>query len=140
MHGAGGHTVGVTHCSLMEDRMYNFNGTGEADPSMDPAYLWVLKKYACPKGQPFDNIVSLDDPKSILTFDKSYYNMISKHRGALSVDQGLATDPSTASTVQMFATTENFFPMFIQTINKLAAVGVLTGTDGEIRTKCRATN
>ncbi|CAM0956141.1 unnamed protein product [Alopecurus aequalis] len=136
----GAHTVGVTHCSLVQDRLYNFNGTGEADPSMDPAYLWVLRKYACPKGQTFDNAVCLDDPKSTSTFDTSYYRMLLKHRGALGIDQGLGIDPSTASMVNFLATTENFFPKFIQAINKLAAVGVLTGTDGEIRTNCRATN
>uniref|UniRef100_A0ACD5U4M3 Uncharacterized protein n=1 Tax=Avena sativa TaxID=4498 RepID=A0ACD5U4M3_AVESA len=134
----GAHTVGVTHCSVMNDRLYGYNGT--ADPSMDPSYAWVLQTYACPKGQTYDNIVYLDDPNSILTFDKSYYSQIIKHRGALGVDQGLGDDSSTGWMVRFFANTDNFFPVFVQAINKLAAVGVLTGTDGQIRTNCRATN
>ncbi|XP_047043613.1 peroxidase 57-like [Lolium rigidum] len=136
----GAHTVGVTHCSLIQDRLYNFNGTGAADPSMDPAYCGILQKYACPQGQSFDNIVYLDDPNSILTFDTSYFSQITKKRAALGVDQGLGDDPSTAWMVRYFADSNNFFPMFVQAINKLAAVEVLTGTDGEIRTNCRATN
>ncbi|KAM0884066.1 hypothetical protein ACQ4PT_031203 [Festuca glaucescens] len=136
----GAHTVGVTHCSVIQERLYNYNGTGAADPSMDPTYAWILQTYACPAGQTFDNIVYLDKPDSILTFDPSYYGMIAEHRGALGVDQALGDDPSTAWMVNFFANSGNFFPIFVQALNKLAAVDVLTGTDGEIRTHCWATN
>jgi peroxidase len=107
---------------------------------MDGGYAWVLQTYACPKGQTHDNIVCLDDPNSALTFDTRYYNMIMSHRGALPIDQALGDDPSTAWMVRFFANTGNFFPMFVQALNKLSAVEVLTGTDGEIRTHCWATN
>lgn len=137
---AGAHTVGVTHCSTIHDRLYNFNGTGAADPSMDPTYVWILTTFACPKGQAFDNIVYLDDPSSILTVDKSYYNQILHRRGVLAVDQALGDCSATAWMVQFLGTTDFFPSMFSYALNKLAAVEVKTGTDGEIRTNCRRTN
>ncbi|XP_037412171.1 peroxidase 57-like [Triticum urartu] len=136
----GAHTVGVTHCSVIEDRLYNFNGTGKADPSMDPTYAWVLTTYACQKGQPFDNIVYLDDPSSILIFDRSYFNQIKNRRGVLPVDQALGIDPATSWMVEFFATTDFFPAMFAHSITKMAALEVKTGTAGEIRRNCRVTN
>ncbi|XP_006662615.1 peroxidase 57-like [Oryza brachyantha] len=136
----GAHTVGVTHCSVIHDRLYNFNGTGEADPSMEPLYVWILTTFACPKGQSFDNIVYLDDPSSILTVDRSYYAQILKRRGVLAVDQKLGDHAATAWMVNFLGTTDFFTSMFPYALNKLAAVEVKTGGAGEIRTNCRRTN
>ncbi|KAJ1296193.1 hypothetical protein BS78_01G280800 [Paspalum vaginatum] len=136
----GAHTVGVTHCSVIHDRLFNFNGTGKPDPSMDPLYVWILITFACPKNQAFDNIVYLDDPSSILLVDKSYYAQIMKRHGVLSVDQALGDNSATAWMVKFLATTDFFPSMFSYALNKLAALDVLTGTAGEIRTNCRRTN
>jgi peroxidase len=136
----GAHTVGVTHCSVIKDRLYNFNGTGEADPSMDPIYVWILTTFACPKSQAFDNIVYLDDPSSILTVDKSYYSQILHRRGVLAVDQKLGDHAATAWMVNFLGTTDFFSSMFPYALNKLAAVDVKTGAAGEIRANCRRTN
>ncbi|XP_062205759.1 peroxidase 57-like [Phragmites australis] len=136
----GAHTVGVTHCSVIHDRLYNFNSTGKPDPAMDPLYVWILTTFACPKGQTFDNIVYLDDPSSILVVDKSYYAQIMKRHGVLTVDQALGDHSSTAWMVKFLATTDFFPSMFSYELNKLAALEVLTGTAGEIRTNCRRTN
>ncbi|CAN6300083.1 unnamed protein product [Urochloa humidicola] len=136
----GAHTVGVTHCSVIHDRLYDFNGTGLPDPAMDPLYVWILTTFACPKGQAFDNIVYLDDPSSILLVDKSYYAQIMKRHGVLAVDQALGDHSSTAWMVNFLATTDFFPSMFSYALNKLAALDVLTGTAGEIRKNCRRTN
>lgn len=136
----GAHTVGVTHCSVIHDRLFNFNGTGSPDPAMDPMYVWILTTYACPRGQAFDNIVYLDDPSSILLVDRSYYSQIMKRHGVLSVDQALGDSSATAWMVKFLATTDFFPSMFSYALNKLAALDVLTGTDGEIRKSCRRTN
>ena len=136
----GAHTVGVTHCSLIHNRLYNFNGTGLPDPAMDPLYVWILSTYACPQGQTFDNIVYLDDPSSILVVDKSYYAQIMKRHGVLSVDQALGDHSSTAWMVNFLATTDFFPSMFSYALNKLSALDVLTGNAGEIRRNCRRTN
>ncbi|CAH1429650.1 unnamed protein product [Lactuca virosa] len=31
----GGHTIGIAHCALFKDRLYNYKNTGKPDPSMD---------------------------------------------------------------------------------------------------------
>ncbi|TVU31637.1 hypothetical protein EJB05_23332, partial [Eragrostis curvula] len=136
----GAHTVGVTHCSVISDRLYNFNGTGLPDPAMDPTYVWILTTFACPKNPTFDNIVFLDDPSSILVVDKSYYQQIINRRGVLAVDQALGDHSSTAWMVNFLATTDFFPSMFSYALNKLAALDVKTGTNGEIRKNCRSTN
>ncbi|PAN48394.1 hypothetical protein PAHAL_9G379400 [Panicum hallii] len=136
----GAHTVGVTHCSVIHNRLYNFNGTGLPDPAMDPLYVWILSTFACPQGQAFDNIVYLDDPSSILLVDKSYYAQIMKRHGVLSVDQALGDHSSTAWMVNFLATTDFFPSMFSYALNKLSALDVLTGNAGEIRRNCRRTN
>ncbi|KAJ3689604.1 hypothetical protein LUZ61_018768 [Rhynchospora tenuis] len=39
----GGHTVGVTHCSVIKDRLYNFKGTQQADPDLDALFSsWAI--------------------------------------------------------------------------------------------------
>ncbi|GJN20155.1 hypothetical protein PR202_gb07496 [Eleusine coracana subsp. coracana] len=136
----GAHTVGVTHCSVIRDRLYNFNGTGLPDPSMDPTYVWILTTFACPKNPTFDNIVFLDDPSSILIVDKSYYTQIKNRRGVLAVDQALGDHKSTAWMVNFLSDTDFFPSMFSYALNKLGALDVKTGTNGEIRKNCRRTN
>ncbi|CAL9112347.1 unnamed protein product [Musa textilis] len=39
----GGHTVGVTHCSFIRNRLYSYNGSGKPDPTMDPALVNLLR-------------------------------------------------------------------------------------------------
>ncbi|XP_019090333.1 PREDICTED: peroxidase 60-like [Camelina sativa] len=39
----GGHTIGVTHCSFIMDRLYNFQNTKQSDPSMDSKLVQELK-------------------------------------------------------------------------------------------------
>jgi peroxidase len=107
---------------------------------MDPTYAWILKTFACPKNPTFDNIVFLDDPSSILIVDKSYYTQIRKRRGVLAIDQELGDDSSTGWMVDFLDTT-NFFPsMFSSALNKLSALDVKTGGNGEIRKNCQRTN
>ena len=45
---AGAHTIGRAQCQTIQDRLYNFSGTGQADPTtLDPAYLAALRR-RCP--------------------------------------------------------------------------------------------
>ncbi|CAK8574761.1 unnamed protein product [Lathyrus sativus] len=39
----GAHNVGVIHCNFFKNRLYNFNGTNEPDPSLDTEFLNVLR-------------------------------------------------------------------------------------------------
>ncbi|XP_051134059.1 peroxidase 60 [Andrographis paniculata] len=136
----GGHTVGIAHCSFFMDRLYNFSSTGKPDPNMDPILLTQLRA-RCPQKATFDNTANLDqDSTSFNTVDESYYNQIVAKRGVLPIDQNLALDPLSKSTVETIASSSDFGKKFGEAMVKLGAVGVLTGKEGQIRRRCRSVN
>ncbi|KAI7983938.1 Peroxidase 60 [Camellia lanceoleosa] len=134
----GGHTVGVAHCSLFKDRLYNFQNSGKPDPTMNLVLLEMLK-YRCPQNATVDNTADLDEnPVSAYVVDNSYYQQILLGRGILQIDQELALDPRTTDTVKYAAVVGYDFQIkFAQAMVRLGAVQVLNGTQGEIRTSCR---
>ncbi|KAK1305471.1 Peroxidase 60 [Acorus calamus] len=134
----GAHTVGITHCSLVRNRLYNFNGTGQPDPTMDPSLLAALRT-TCPQNATTttdNNPVFLDqNPSSTNVVDNSYYKQILMKRGVLrSIRRSLSTPrrgrPSLTSQGGSFGAA----------MVKLGAVEVLTGSQGEIRRSCRKVN
>ncbi|XP_027069845.2 peroxidase 60-like [Coffea eugenioides] len=136
----GGHTVGVAHCSLFQDRLYNFQNSGQPDNTMSPSLLFFLRT-RCPQNATIDNTANLDqNPLSSSIVDNSYYQQIMLHRGVLQIDQELAQDPSTRGLVTAIAKGVDFSTKFGQALINLGAVQVLTGTQGQIRTSCRAVN
>ncbi|KAK1274505.1 Peroxidase 60 [Acorus gramineus] len=138
----GAHTVGITHCSLIRNRLYNFKGTGQPDPTMGPSLLAALKT-KCPQNATTttDNPVFLDqNPSSTNVVDNSYYKQILMKRGVLQIDQELALDPATRPTVSYIAGGFGFPTQFGAAMVKLGAVEVLTGSQGEIRRSCRKVN
>ncbi|XP_076893647.1 peroxidase 60-like [Bidens hawaiensis] len=136
----GGHTIGVTHCSFVKDRLYNFKNTGKPDPSMDFALLTSLRR-TCPQTSTVDRTINLDqNPFSSSVVDKSFYSQIMFGRGVLQIDQQLAIDNLSKWTVAAIARSSDFTTKFGQAMVKLGATQVLTGTQGEIRTSCRAVN
>ncbi|KAK6163524.1 hypothetical protein DH2020_000388 [Rehmannia glutinosa] len=136
----GGHTVGVTHCSLIMDRLYNFQNTGKPDPTMDSSLLAALR-HRCPRNASVDSSVDLDqNPLSSMIVDNSYYRQIVRNRGILKFDQDLALDPMSKPTVGAIANGFDFSTRFGQAMIKLGTVDVLTGKQGQIRSSCRAIN
>ncbi|XP_010269889.1 PREDICTED: peroxidase 57-like [Nelumbo nucifera] len=134
----GGHTVGITHCSLISDRLYNYQNTGGPDPDMDLALVSILRS-TCPQNAAVDNAVALDQ-MSPLVVDNSFYKQLLMRRGILPIDQALALDSSTKFTVISLANGVKFPAGFGEAMVKLGAVEVLTGTQGEIRRTCAAIN
>lgn len=47
VHIAGAHSIGITHCTFFQDRLYNFSGTGKPDPELNTGFLQELKS-KCP--------------------------------------------------------------------------------------------
>lgn len=137
----GGHTVGVAHCSLFQDRLYNFQNTGKPDPTMDALLLNNLMK-TCPQNAAFDNTTNLDqNPLSSLTVDNSFYRQIVLRKGVLQIDQELALDPLTKNSVNGIANGADFNAKFAEALVKLGRVQVLIGEkQGEIRKSCRVVN
>ncbi|KAL4335903.1 hypothetical protein GQ457_07G035710 [Hibiscus cannabinus] len=132
--------IGLEDMVLLLDRLYNFGGSGKADPTMDPALVEKLI-VICPKNSTANAPVSLDqNPASTFVFDNSFYNQTQHRRGVLRIDQELALDPLTSNTVANLITGNDFLARFGQAMVKLGVVEVLTGPQGEIRKSCRVVN
>ncbi|MCL7023602.1 hypothetical protein MKW94_016172, partial [Papaver nudicaule] len=124
----GGHTVGVTHCSFFQDRLFNFRNTGRPDPSME-ANLDNKLRGRCPRGSPVDNIINLDQTlASSLAVDNGYYRQIRAIRGILEIDQAMAFHPSTSAFVSSLENSgQTFQTQFGAAMIKMGALQVLTG-------------
>ena len=137
--------MGRTHCSYVEDRLYNYKNTGKQDPSMNSTIANQLRTFCPPrtkKGQS-DPLVFLN-PKSgsSYRFTNSYYLRINTHEAVLGVDQQLLYgDTSTLELVNEFAAGfEDFRQAFALSMSRMGSINVLTGKAGEIRRTCNRTN
>ncbi|KAA8519991.1 hypothetical protein F0562_014247 [Nyssa sinensis] len=137
---SGAHTIGISHCSSFNNRLYNFTRKGDTDPTLDPNYIAKLKKKCKPGDQ--NSFVEMD-PGSFKTFDEdSYYTLVIKRRGLFQSDAALLDDSETKAYVKLQATTHGStsFKDFGDSMVKMGRIGVLTGKAGEIRKICTRIN
>ncbi|RZC72668.1 hypothetical protein C5167_048148 [Papaver somniferum] len=136
---SGAHTIGVAACTSFTTRLFNFTGKGDSDPTLDSEYVPRLKS----KCKPNDLVHRAEmDPGSVKTFDSSYYKLVSKRRGLFTSDASLLDDPVTKAYVKSQARNNGptFFKDFAVSMEKMNAIEVLTGNDGEIRKHCALIN
>ncbi|KAG6512495.1 hypothetical protein ZIOFF_030616 [Zingiber officinale] len=134
----GAHTIGIAHCPAFTERLYNFNSSSGVDPTLDPAYAVQLQQQ-CPTAAS-NTEVPMDLP-SELGFDNSYYKGILRNRGLFTSDQTLVSTPAAAAQVKLFARNSAVFKSrFAAAMVRMGSIGVLTGSNGEIRSNCRAPN
>lgn len=137
---AGAHSIGIAHCSFIKDRLFNFEDTGRPDPSMD-FFLANILRSRCPPFSTIDNSVNLDQNSfSPFAVSNSYYRNVMQRKGILQIDQDIGTNPLTRPIVANLANAFDFPTRFGAAMVKLGSIGVLTGSQGEIRRSCRATN
>ncbi|KNA19773.1 hypothetical protein SOVF_058270 [Spinacia oleracea] len=130
---SGGHTIGRGHCTSFADRLYPTQ-----DPTMDQTFVKNLK-LTCPTNTT-NNSTNLDI-RSPNLFDNKYYVDLMNRQGLFTSDQDLYTDSRTRNIVLDFSINQNlFFEKFVEGMLKMGQLGVLTGTQGEIRTNCSARN
>ncbi|KAL2341519.1 hypothetical protein Fmac_009459 [Flemingia macrophylla] len=138
---SGAHTFGRAHCSTFDDRLYDFNGTGSADPTLNTTYLEILSEI-CPQNATVDNLTNLD----LITpdeFDNKYYSNLQNLNGLLQSDQELfsTSGADTVDLVNSFSSDQSvFFANFIVSMIKMGNIGVLEGDEGEIRLECNFVN
>ncbi|KAB1214075.1 Peroxidase 3 [Morella rubra] len=132
------HTLGSSHCSSFDIRLYNFSGKGDQDPSLSPPYAAYLKTQ-CKSLSDLTTILEMD-PGSSLSFDNHYYEILLHHEGLLEPDAALLTDKSSLNVAEKMLISRNFFAEFGQSMRRLGNIQVLTGTEGEIRKKCSGVN
>lgn len=133
----GAHSVGRVHCINMVHRLYPI-----VDLTLDPAYVVYLKR-RCPKPNPNAKAVQYvrNDLKTPLIIDNNYYKNILQHKGLLTVDEELATDPITSPYVQKMADDNGYFnDQFSRAVLLLSENNPLIGDQGEIRKDCRFVN
>ncbi|PIN18327.1 Peroxidase [Handroanthus impetiginosus] len=130
---SGGHTIGVSHCSSFTNRLYNFTGRNDTDPSMDRNYVTALRRRCTPTDR--TTIVQMD-PGSFNDFDSDYYTIVRKRRGLFQSDAALLNNNDTRSYVLLHSNSSgqsSFFSDFAASMVKMGQIGVLTGSSGEVR-------
>jgi peroxidase len=139
--GAGGHTIGVTHCDKFVRRLYTFKGSSAASrgPPMNLFFLRQMRQ-TCPLNYAPSAFAMLDavTPRK---FDNGYYQTLQQMKGLLASDQVLFADRRSRATVNYFAANQTaFFDAFVAAMAKLGRVGIKTAADGEIRRVCSKAN
>ncbi|KAK6916946.1 hem peroxidase [Dillenia turbinata] len=134
---SGVHTIGRCTCGAVQDRLYNYNGTHKADPSINPRYLNYLKR-KCRWASEFVDLDATTPQK----FDSVYFTNLEHGMGLLSTDQLLNSDSRTSPLISVLASQpEIFMQQFVTSMVKLGNVQALTGSDeGEVRTNCGCVN
>ncbi|KAA8524586.1 hypothetical protein F0562_011009 [Nyssa sinensis] len=138
---SGAHTIGISLCSSFSDRLYNFTGVGDQDPSLDSEYAANLKARKCRTPSDDTTIVEMD-PGSFRTFDLSYYSLLLKRRGLFESDAALTTNSTTKSYITQLlqGSLQNFYVEFAKSMEKMGRIEVKTGSSGEIRRQCAVVN
>ncbi|XP_021728321.1 peroxidase 27-like [Chenopodium quinoa] len=138
---SGAHTIGVGHCFIIRNRLYNFTGNGDTDPSISPKYAEWLKTRCPPTPSDMKSFVFMDriTPK---VFDEKYFTMVTEKRGLFTSDATLMDDQETRTYIETQVKTagSTFAKDFAESMTKMINIGVLTGSQGEIRKTCGSIN
>ncbi|KAL2894426.1 Peroxidase 12, partial [Bienertia sinuspersici] len=130
---SGGHTIGRAQCASFTNRLYPTQ-----DSTLNQFFANNLK-LTCPASNT-TNTTNLD-LRTPNIFDNKYYVDLMNRQGLLTSDQDLYTDSRTRSIVTSFAVNQTlFFEKLIDGMIKMGQLGVLTGSQGEIRANCSSTN
>ncbi|MCO5566746.1 hypothetical protein L7F22_020426 [Adiantum nelumboides] len=138
---SGAHTIGQGHCKSIQDRIFP-----KVDSRYHPGYGEELLANCTLNGAmtngTFDEEVQYFlDPISSLTFDNGYFKALLQGKGVLTTDHILVSDNRTRPFVDLFAADERaFLRQFGRSLRKLGKIGVLSGTQGQIRKQCWVRN
>jgi len=135
---SGAHTIGIGHCNFFSNRLYNFSGKGDADPSLNSTYAAFLRTQCRSLS---DNRTTVEmDPGSSLKFDNDYFTNLKLRKGLFQSDAALLTNKGASNIVNEMLSSAKFFTEFSQSMKRMGAIQVLTGNVGEIRKKCNVVN
>ncbi|MCO5580743.1 hypothetical protein L7F22_034613 [Adiantum nelumboides] len=141
---SGAHTIGQTDCRFFAYRLYNFSTSNQADPSIQSSFLGQLQQLCPPQGRGLMKVAL--DSGSQTSFDTSFFKNVNKGLGVLESDQRLMSDPATSSYVKRYGGLVSgllglrFDLAFASSMVKMGNIGVLTGSNGEIRKVCSSFN
>ncbi|XAR49419.1 Peroxidase [Bertholletia excelsa] len=138
------HTIGTTACFFMTKRLYNFFPGGGSDPSINPDLLPELKA-RCPQNGDVNTRLPIDHG-SAERFDSSILWNIRRGFAVLESDARLYDDLATRMVVDSYTGLSNpifgpnFEEDFARSMVKMGQIGVLTGSEGQVRRVCGAFN
>ncbi|XP_031115242.1 peroxidase 10-like [Ipomoea triloba] len=139
---SGAHTIGFAQCFTFKQRLFDFDGAGNPDPTMDASMVSNLRSLCPNQDDSSDSNLAPLDAVTTNKFDNVYYKNLVNKTGLLQSDQALVGDNNT--TAQMVLGYSRYPYLFLKdfaaSMVKLGSVGVLTGKDGEIRKNCRVVN
>ncbi|KAI3812178.1 hypothetical protein L1987_16885 [Smallanthus sonchifolius] len=138
---SGAHTIGISHCRSFSNRLYNFTGVRDQDPTLDSEYADNLRSRKCRTQN--DNTTKVEmDPGSRKTFDLSYYTLLLKRRGLFESDSALTRNNNTLAYINQLlqGSLQSFFSEFALSMEKMGQIEVKTGNSGEIRRNCAFIN
>ena len=138
---SGAHTFGRAQCRTFNNRLYNFSGSGNPDPTINTTYLGTLQGI-CPQNGD-DTVVTNLDLTTLDVFDNEYFSNLQIHKGLLQSDQELFSTigADTIDIVNKFSSKQTaFFKAFVVSMIKMGNISPLTGTAGEIRLNCALVN
>ncbi|KAL3680457.1 hypothetical protein R1sor_023413 [Riccia sorocarpa] len=108
-----------------------------ADPTLNSTYVAAQRKL-CPNSRSAaSKFIPIDGTNGGQTFDANYFKNIFKHQAVFKSDAALISTSTGRRKVLTLANSQPiFFSAFGTAMEKMGRVGVLTGTQGKIRTKC----
>ncbi|XP_050231996.1 peroxidase 10 [Mercurialis annua] len=137
---SGAHTLGFAQCFTFKNRLFDFKGSGKPDPGLDSSALTNLQVMCPNKNTSNSNLAPLDS-STTYKFDNSYFTNLMTNSALLQSDQALMTDSAAAALVNSYSSYPYLFSTdFAASMVNMGNIGVLTGTNGEIRRKCGSVN
>ncbi|KAD3640931.1 hypothetical protein E3N88_30154 [Mikania micrantha] len=137
---SGAHTIGFAQCFTFKSRLFNFNGSGGPDPSLDASFASGLQT-TCPNQDDSDTKLIPLDSVTKMKFDNIFFKNLVNNYGVLASDQALMSDKRTAALVLQYSKYPSLFAKdFGDSMVKLSNVGIITGQNGQVRDKCNHAN
>lgn len=147
-------------CEFIHNRLYNFNGTGQPDPTLSPDFLNEMRSRCREDNSTLSRVGLLErmhsrgsiesasvtqafqelssSVPSGADFDTHYYQRLLMGRGLLYADQQLMADKKTEGLVRAYASDDGstFRMDFAGAMMKMSNLNVLTGSQGRVRLNC----
>lgn len=129
---SGSHTIGITHCNQLRDRIFT-----PIDATMPKPLLAELQG-KCPSISSPTALVM--DRFSVNRFDTRYFSNIVSGNGLMTSDQDLYRDPKTRQFVVNNVNQNTFNKNFADAMVAMTSIGIKYGNAGEIRKRCQYVN
>ncbi|OEL33835.1 Peroxidase 2 [Dichanthelium oligosanthes] len=132
---SGAHSFGITHCAFVTPRLYP-----AVDPTLNATYAAALEN-VCPQGGAGGTVLNNNNVTGPNVLSNQYYKNLGTREVLFTSDQTLTSSDATFNMVKDNAANPvAWMARFAGAMVRMGGIQVLTGTQGEIRKVCGATN